>query len=105
MQQPRMVIRGIPRNACVLRFVKGTDVPATTPIRCGVIGVGRMGRHHARVYAQLPECELVGVVDQNPDRRTAIAEEWGGEPCESVAELIDRGVDAVTIATPTIHHR
>jgi predicted dehydrogenase len=73
-------------------------------LRCGVIGVGRMGRHHARTYAQLEECELVGVVDQSQERRAAITDEWGGEPCATVRELIDLGVDAVTIATPTIHH-
>lgn len=74
-------------------------------LRCGVIGVGRMGRHHARVYAQMEGVELVGVVDQDEERRTAITEEWGGEPLEMVHELIALGVDAVTIATPTVHHR
>ena len=43
------------------------------PLRCGVIGVGRMGRHHARVYAQLPDTELVGVVDANSDRAGDVA--------------------------------
>jgi predicted dehydrogenase len=75
------------------------------PLRCGVIGVGRMGRHHARVYAQLPDSELVGVVDINPASRQRIVEEWGGTPFESVDELIEAGVDAATIATPTVHHR
>ncbi|MAA51686.1 MAG: UDP-N-acetyl-D-glucosamine dehydrogenase [Phycisphaerae bacterium] len=74
-------------------------------MRCGVIGVGRMGRHHARVYAQLEGAELVGVVDRSEERRTAITDEWGGRPLSTVEELIDLGVDAVTIATPTIHHR
>ncbi|MDR0310133.1 MAG: Gfo/Idh/MocA family oxidoreductase, partial [Acidobacteriota bacterium] len=35
-------------------------------IRVGVIGVGALGQHHARVYASLPEAELVGVVDALP---------------------------------------
>jgi predicted dehydrogenase len=74
-------------------------------IRCGVIGVGRMGRHHARVYSQLPGVELVGVVDVNPQSRQSIVEQWGGEAFESVEQLLSAGVDAVTIATPTIHHR
>lgn len=73
--------------------------------RCGVIGVGRMGRHHARVYSQLDEAELVGVVDANQERREDIVSEWGGTAFESVEQLIDAGVDAVTIATPTIYHR
>lgn len=76
-----------------------------TKLRCGVIGVGRMGRHHARTYAQLDASELVGVVDQDPARRESVTEEWGGTPCATVSQLIDLGVDAVSIATPTIHHR
>jgi predicted dehydrogenase len=75
------------------------------PLRCGVIGVGRMGRHHARVYAQLSDADLVGVVDTNPDARKEIVEEWGGRAFESVDDLIAAGIDAATIATPTIHHR
>ncbi|MDG2422692.1 MAG: Gfo/Idh/MocA family oxidoreductase [Phycisphaerales bacterium] len=78
---------------------------STTPMRCGVIGVGRMGRHHARIYAQMSDTELVGVVDADESRRTDITEEWGGKPLETVAQLIELGVDAVTIATPTVNHR
>lgn len=78
---------------------------ASEKVRCGVIGVGRMGRHHARLYGQMPDTELVGVVDVNEEARREITEEWGGRPLASVAELINAGVDAVTIATPTVHHR
>jgi len=73
-------------------------------IRCGVIGVGRMGRHHARVYAQLDGAEFVGVVDHDEDRRNEIVEEWGGTAFSTVEEMINVGVDAVTIATPTVTH-
>jgi predicted dehydrogenase len=73
-------------------------------LRCAVIGVGRMGRHHARVYAQLEGAELVGVVDSDKERREDIVEEWGGCAYETVEELIEAGVDAVTIATPTVYH-
>jgi len=64
-----------------------------------------MGRHHARVYAQMPETSLVGVVDQDAERAADITEEWGGDAFTSIDALIDAGVDAVTIATPTVHHR
>jgi predicted dehydrogenase len=76
-----------------------------TDIRCGVIGVGRMGRHHARLYAQHAGAELVGVVDARPETRETVVAEWGGRAFSTVEELVDAGVDAVTIATPTIHHR
>jgi predicted dehydrogenase len=64
-----------------------------------------MGRHHARVYAQIPEVEFVGAVDHDPERSAGIVSEWGGASFGTVDELIDAGVDAVTIATPTITHR
>ncbi|MFO0827973.1 MAG: Gfo/Idh/MocA family oxidoreductase [Phycisphaerales bacterium] len=77
----------------------------TGTLRCGVVGVGRMGRHHARLYTQIDGADLVGVVDRSPERRDAITSEYGGQGYESVDELIAAGVDAVTIATPTVHHR
>lgn len=74
-------------------------------IRCAVIGVGRMGRHHARVYAQMEGAELVGVVDHDPQRAADIVEEWGGKAFATIEELLAAGVDAVSIATPTVYHR
>ncbi len=78
----------------------GTD----RTLRCGVIGVGRMGRHHARVYAQLSGAEFIGVVDHDHDRSNGVVEEWGGKSFSTVDELLDEGVEAVTIATPTLYH-
>jgi predicted dehydrogenase len=74
-------------------------------LRCAVIGVGRMGRHHARVYAQMDGAELVGVVDHDAKRAADIVEEWGGEAFHDIDDLLAAGVDAVTIATPTVDHR
>jgi predicted dehydrogenase len=74
-------------------------------LRCGVIGVGRMGRHHARLYAQCDDTELVGVVDENIETRTQIVEQWGGRAFDTIDELIAEGMDAVTIATPTTFHK
>jgi len=75
----------------------------TKPLRTAVIGVGRMGRHHARVYSQLPECELVAVVDKDIDRAGEIAREFGGTPVSCFADIKD-GVDAATVAVPTVYH-
>ena len=74
-------------------------------IRCAVIGAGRMGRHHVRVYAQNQNADLVGVVDVDSEVCNSIVEEWGGKAYGTIEELLAAGVDAVTIATPTIHHR
>lgn len=74
------------------------------PLRCAVIGVGRMGRHHARVYAEMPDVELVGIMDADADRAAGIAEQWGTTVFESLDRLIGAGVDAVSIAVPTVYH-
>jgi predicted dehydrogenase len=73
------------------------------PLRVGVIGVGHLGRHHARLLRTLPGVELSMVADLQIDRaREAVA----GSDAEAVADagdLIGR-VDAVTIAVPTVDH-
>ena len=75
------------------------------PIRCGVIGVGRMGSHHARVYAEIEAVELVGVVDIDPQRRRQAHDQWGVQAFETVEQLLEQGVDAASVATPTVSHR
>jgi predicted dehydrogenase len=75
---------------------------STAPTRVGVIGVGSMGQNHARVYAELPDVELVGVADTDADRACEIAASHGTQAC-SRAELLDHA-DAVSIAVPTAHH-
>lgn len=74
------------------------------PLRCGTVGVGRMGRHHATKYANLPNVELVGVVDQDQDRRESEAARLSTKAFATEQELIDAGVDAVSIAVPTTYH-
>jgi predicted dehydrogenase len=88
--------------------VKPTRALGDRVLRAGVVGVGRMGRHHARVYATMPGCQLVGVVDPNPERAEALAEQFGCKAFATVEELMKAGgggVDIASIATPTIYHR
>jgi predicted dehydrogenase len=73
-------------------------------IRCGAIGVGRMGRHHARVYGTIPECQLVGVVDSDQQRASQLAEKYDAQVFSCVEDMIEAGVDACSIAVPTTHH-
>ena len=72
-------------------------------IRVGVVGVGALGQHHARVYASLPDTTLVGVVDVAPGRAGQIAGPLGTKAYSNYAELFGQ-VDAVSIATPTTLH-
>jgi predicted dehydrogenase len=81
----------------------GTGLGART-LRCGAVGVGRMGRHHARVYAQMDGTELVGVVDADSDRAELLAETHDCRAFTTPEQLLEAGVDAVTIAVPTTHH-
>ena len=74
------------------------------PIRCGVVGVGRMGRHHARVYSEMEGVKLVGVVDADADRAATIAESRNCRAFATEQELLEAGVDAVSIAVPTTAH-
>ena len=78
---------------------------STATLRCGVVGVGRMGRHHARLWTQVEGCDLVGVVDSSAERRQQVIDQYGGAGHAEVESLIAAGVDVVTIATPTVHHR
>jgi predicted dehydrogenase len=69
----------------------------------GVIGCGRMGRLHARVYSQLPGVKLAGVYDASAEAASAVAESYGCRAFEGVEDLLDQ-VRAVTIAVPTVYH-
>ena len=72
-------------------------------IRAAVIGVGYLGRFHAQKYAQLPECELVAVVDGREEVRRAVAGEVGAQPLADYRGLLGK-VDAVSVVTPTPAH-
>jgi predicted dehydrogenase len=72
-------------------------------VRVAVIGVGALGRHHARILAGLPGAELVGVVDINEARAREIGGLVNADASVNAAELLGR-VDAVTVAVPTESH-
>ncbi len=78
-------------------------------IRVGVVGVGNMGRHHARVYKELEreisDLKLVGVVDKDIKRAKTVGESLRVPYYTDYRELIDTGIDAVSIAVPTTLHR
>lgn len=70
-------------------------------LRAGLVGLGMMGRHHARVLASLPGVDFVGVSDPAGD----VAGVAQGRPVvNSVSELIALGIDYAMVAVPTIYH-
>jgi len=74
-----------------------------TILRVGVIGVGRMGERHCRVYSNMRYAHLVGVCDASLTLGNRVAQQYEVPFYASVDELLER-VDAVTIATPTPQH-
>jgi UDP-N-acetylglucosamine 3-dehydrogenase len=75
-------------------------------IRAGVIGIGTMGRHHARVYAELDGVELVAVADPDEHRRSSVAKRTGARPYAHYLQLFEQEkLDVVSVAVPTcLHH-
>jgi predicted dehydrogenase len=72
-------------------------------VRVGVIGVGYLGQFHAEKYAAIPEAELTGVVDTDPERAALIAKKLNTLAFSDPAQLLGR-VDAVSIVVPTVFH-
>jgi predicted dehydrogenase len=72
-------------------------------LRLAVVGVGHLGRHHARILAAMPGVELAAVVDSNRPRADEIAKTLGTRALYDARELTGL-VDAVTIAVPTAQH-
>jgi UDP-N-acetylglucosamine 3-dehydrogenase len=73
----------------------------TPTLRAGLIGLGRMGRHHARVLPTLPGIDFVAAVDAREQARRIVP---GLEVLGTVTELLDRGIDLCVVATPTVTH-
>src|SRR5262245_30363940 len=71
--------------------------------RVGVIGVGHLGQHHARLFAAMPDVDLVGVADIKADRAADIASQYGTTAFTEASALLEK-VDAVTVAVPTASH-
>lgn len=72
-------------------------------LRAGVIGVGHLGQHHARLYAAIPGVTLVGVTDQSADRAQEIAGRHAARPYRTLDDLLT-DVDLVSVAVPTSSH-
>lgn len=72
-------------------------------IKAAVIGVGYLGRHHARIYSSLEGVDLIGVVDASREARESIAGEYGTEAYAGYHEVLDKA-DVLSVVTPTVTH-
>ena len=72
-------------------------------LRVGVVGVGHLGQHHARLLSAMPGTALVAVADIDPSRALEVGSRYQAASVAHWSELIGR-VDAVSIAVPTVAH-
>ena len=73
------------------------------PVKVGVIGIGNMGWHHARVLSLLKDADLVGVADPDGDRGALAVEQFGCRWFADYRTMLSE-VEAVCIAVPTLLH-
>jgi len=77
----------------------------TGPLKTAVIGVGSMGKNHARVYSELAEANLVAVSDANAATAEAIGKTFGAAAYSDYRELLEKEKpEAVSVAVPTAMH-
>ena len=86
-------------------MVRSVSDDTNGPLRVGVVGVGIMGANHARVFAGLPDVQLIGVADPNRAQRDLVTRVLGTPAVDNLDALLEMDIDAVTIAAPThLHH-
>lgn len=71
-------------------------------MRFGLVGLGMMGRHHARILTESEQVDFIGAFDPIGDRHNAMSK---GTLFSDLDTLLDRGIDAVIVAVPTAQHR
>jgi predicted dehydrogenase len=81
------------------RYTRGMS----SKLNVGVVGCGRMGKLHTRVFSQMPQVGLVGVHDADPDFAAAAADAYGTKAFDKLEELLSQ-VSAVVVAVPTRFH-
>ncbi len=72
-------------------------------LKIGVVGVGHLGQHHARIFKSIAFCELTGIYDKNEERAREIAGKLGIKAFPTYEALLD-SIEAVDIAATTIYH-
>ncbi len=76
---------------------------STKKIKCGVVGVGSLGQHHARIYSSLKGAELVGIFETNDERAQEICAKFNCQRFSSIAAL-GAACEAVSVVVPTDRH-
>jgi predicted dehydrogenase len=72
-------------------------------LKIAVIGAGHLGKEHARIYSEIPEVNLVGIVDINKDTGEAVARRCNTKYYSSFKEILNK-VNAASVVVPTRFH-
>ncbi|MBI1871080.1 MAG: Gfo/Idh/MocA family oxidoreductase [Chlamydiae bacterium] len=72
-------------------------------LKVAVVGVGYLGKEHARIYSQLSSVELIGLVDIDFEKVSKIAHRYGTQAYPN-CEALPPGIDLVSVAVPTVEH-
>ncbi len=72
-------------------------------LRVGVVGVGHIGKNHARLYSELPNAEFTAIYDTDAAKAEQLAQEFGVARATSLEDFAAR-IDAASVATPTATH-
>src|SRR5688572_6798210 len=92
------------QNSLAVRSLRATfALMAKSKIKCGVVGVGSLGQHHARIYGSLPGAELAGIFETNDARAAEICAKFNCKRFPTLEEL-GAACDAVSIVVPTDRH-
>ena len=75
----------------------------SSPIRAGIVGVGSIGKNHARIYSGLPGVEFSAILDTNSETATVVSQQYGVKAVTDLSEFAGL-VDVATVATPTPSH-
>lgn len=73
------------------------------PLPVGVVGVGSLGFHHARILREVPRARMVGIFDEDPARAEAVARELAVPAFPTLEGLLDE-IEAMIVAVPTVAH-
>ncbi len=73
-------------------------------MKIGVVGVGAIGKNHARIYSESDSAQLAAILDSDGEAAREVAGQYGGQVVDSLEEFCQL-VDAASIATPTKTHR
>ena len=80
------------------------SAPVAHRVKVGVIGVGALGQHHARIYAEMPEAQLMGVYDVDAGRAAGIAKKHGVAVFPTLESVVAQ-CEAASVVVPTDRHR